>query len=173
MRNSTDYNSTETSVNFLWLKLHSSLRNLRTSRCILTRAWSCRSNWTITQIWCLYKKSLQRTFGAIDFDGKFIPNLSATTASLRTLVTNAVEWNRTKQHESEWQYIEYIYWIVKQFWLKYLLMSQTTALGLCCCGNTTETRPQLRMLRVRWRQQSKGMPKLKREPGTNIWLWKM
>jgi len=49
---------------------------------------------------------LQRALGLINYLGKFVPNLSANTRSLRSLLESKTEWQWKREHEEE------------QLWLK-------------------------------------------------------
>lgn len=47
------------------------------------------------------KKDLQRALGLVNYLGKFVPNLSANTRSLRTLLESKTEWQWKREHVEE------------------------------------------------------------------------
>ena len=49
------------------------------------------------------KTELRRIFGMINHVGRFLPNLSAKTQSIRALLTNSSDWNWTYEHNMEWR----------------------------------------------------------------------
>lgn len=54
------------------------------------------------------KKGVLRIMGMVNFIGKFIPNLSAKTATLRELLNHKNEFNWTSKHEQEWKVLKSI-----------------------------------------------------------------
>lgn len=52
------------------------------------------------------KTGVLRIMGMVNFIGKFIPNLSAKTASLRELLNHKAEFKWTRKHEQEWKMLK-------------------------------------------------------------------
>ncbi|KAI7800948.1 hypothetical protein IRJ41_015739, partial [Triplophysa rosa] len=52
------------------------------------------------------KKGVLRIMGMVNFNGKFIPNLSAKTACLRELLNHKAEFKWTNKHEQEWKMLK-------------------------------------------------------------------
>ena len=48
------------------------------------------------------KADLQRALGMVNYMGKFIPNLSSKTTSLRSLLEARTDWQWSHEHNSEW-----------------------------------------------------------------------
>ncbi|KAK7939091.1 hypothetical protein WMY93_002417 [Mugilogobius chulae] len=49
------------------------------------------------------KTDLQRALGLVNYVGRFIPNLSANTKALRSLLENSTEWHWNHEHNCEWE----------------------------------------------------------------------
>lgn len=52
------------------------------------------------------KKDLQRALGLINYLGKFVPNLSANTKSLRSLLETDTVWQWNDEQKKEWSWLK-------------------------------------------------------------------
>ena len=73
------------------------------------------------------KEDIQRMLGVANFVGKFIPNLSASTLALRSLLRNDTEWNWDDQHKREWENLKTV--LTKEPVLKYFDSSKPTKIS--------------------------------------------
>lgn len=47
------------------------------------------------------KEGVQRFLGMVNYVGKFVPNLTAHTAQMRSLLCNSTEWSWNSNHQKE------------------------------------------------------------------------
>lgn len=52
------------------------------------------------------KTELQRALGLINYMGRFIPNLSANTKALMSLLEEKTEWQQSHEHTHEWEWLK-------------------------------------------------------------------
>lgn len=52
------------------------------------------------------KNDLQRALGLVNYLGKFVPNLSANTKALRSLLENKTMWQWMPEHAKEWEWLK-------------------------------------------------------------------
>ncbi len=52
------------------------------------------------------KNDLQRALGLVNYLGKFVPNLSAKTKVLRSLLENNTTWQWMPEHAKEWEWLK-------------------------------------------------------------------
>ena len=54
------------------------------------------------------KEALQRALGMYNYVAKFIPNMSATTEAIRSLLKKNVQWQWNYEQQQEWKYLKSI-----------------------------------------------------------------